>query len=95
MFRTPSLVANLTALCNQKLKSRSVGVSKITMHRRTDACSITSALSSAAKSWSSLAFVKNDSCAAERLAKPQADRRIAGAWTLAVAERPWSKNNEQ
>ena len=65
------------------------------MHKMIDICSINYGSSSAAKSWSSLALEKNDSCATERLSKPQADSTSAGAWILAGANMTRSRNNEQ
>ena len=65
------------------------------MDKMMDPCSINNGSSSAAKSWSSLALEKNDSCAAERLAKPQADSTSAGAWRLAVVNMTRSRNKEQ
>lgn len=65
------------------------------MHRMIEPCSISKGSSSVAKSWSNLAFEKNDSCAAERLAKPQADSTSAGAWTLASVRMTRRRNNEQ
>lgn len=60
-----------------------------------EACSINNGSCSAAKSWSSLVLEKNDSCAAERLVKPQADSTSAGAWRLAGVRMARSSNKEQ
>ncbi len=65
------------------------------MHKIMDPCSSNNVPSSTAKPWSSLALVKNDSCAAERLAKPQVDSSSAGAWRLAGINRTQSRNKEQ
>ena len=65
------------------------------MHKLMDPCSIDNWSSSAAKSWSSLALRKNDSCAAERLVKPQADSTSGDAWRLANVNIVRSKKNEQ
>lgn len=65
------------------------------MHKMIDPCSINKGSSSAAKSYRSLALEKNDSCASERLAKPQEDITSAGAWRLAGVNITRSRNREQ
>lgn len=61
------------------------------MHKMMDPCSINNGSSSAAKSWSSLALEKNDSCAAEWLAHLLAH----GDWLVSIWRGAGTKNSRR